>query len=79
LEFKTFYKTQGEVAEIIIKLVDSYWNEEKNEEYIFQLVKKIAQNNEHLLYKDSEFTAAVKQKCGKRRLELISKIVKTTK
>lgn len=75
LEVKTFYKTQGEVAEILIKLIDSYWADTIKEDTLIDLIKRINQNNEHLLYKGSEFTSVVKMRCGKKRLELVSRIL----
>jgi len=79
MDIKTFYKTQSEIADTINKLIDSYWNDEIKEEMLIDSIKKISQNNEHLLYKGSEYTSVVKLKCGKRRLELISKILSTSK
>lgn len=79
MEVKTFYKTQSEVADAINRLINSYWDDEIKEDILIDLIKKISQNNEHLLYKDSDFTSVVKLKCGKRRLELVSKILNTSK
>lgn len=79
MEIKTYYKTQSEVADTINKLIDSYWEDEIKEEALIELIKKINQNNEHLLYKEGEFSSVVKLKSGKRRLELVSKILNATK
>lgn len=79
MDIKTFYKTQSEVADTINMLIDSYWDNGIKEEKLIDLIKKISHNNEHLLYKESKFTSVVKLKCGKRRLELVSKILNTLK
>lgn len=76
VDVKTFYKTQGEVAEIIIKLIDSYWGDEIKEPEFIELIQKIKQNNDHLIYKNGDFTTILKQKCGKRRLEVVARILK---
>ncbi len=79
MDVKTFYKTQSEVADTINKLIDSYWGDEIKEETLIDSIKKISQNNDHLLYKEDEFTSVVKLKCGKRRLELVTKILNASK
>jgi uncharacterized protein (TIGR04540 family) len=79
MDVKTFYKTQSEVAEAINKLIDSYWDDDIKEEILIDSIKRISQNNEHLIYKESDFTSVVKLKCGKRRLELVSKVLSASK
>jgi len=79
MDVKTFYRTQSEVADTINKLIDSYWSDEIIEATLIDSIKKISRNNEHLLYKEADFTSVVKLKCGKRRLELVSKILNTLK
>jgi len=79
VDIKTFYRTQGEVAEILIKLIDSYWNDEIKELDFIEVIKKIEQNNIHLIYKDGDFTTILKQKCGKRRLETLSRILNASR
>ena len=73
---KTFYKNQSEVAKVIMKLVDSYWSNQINELTFIESIKKIEKNNDHLLYKGGDYSTILKQKCGKRRLEVISRILK---
>lgn len=75
MEIKTFHKSQGEVAETLIKLIDSYWADEIKEDFMVDLVKRINKNNRHLLYKGENFSAAGKMRCGKRRLELVSRVL----
>lgn len=79
MEVKTFYKTQIEVADTLNRIIDSYWNDEIKEATLMDLLKKVSENNKHLLYKDGEYTSVVKLKCGKRRLELVTKILDTSK
>ena len=73
---KTFYKNQSEVAKAIMKLVDSYWSNQINEFTFIESIKKIEKNNDHLLYKDGDYSTILRQKCGKRRLEVITRILK---
>ncbi len=73
---KSFYKSQREVADALNLLIDGYWNNEINEEVFIENVKKIAKNNESKVFtEDGHFPTILMQKCGKRRLEVISKIL----
>lgn len=72
---KLFYKTQRELALSINKMVDAYWNDELNEEAFIRNVRSLYKNNPEKMMKKDEFTTVLKQQCGKRRLEVIEKII----
>ena len=76
VELKTFYRTQRDLASAINKLVDAYWQDEVKEQGLIEGVKNIYQNNQDKLIKYNQFTKVVQQQCGKRRLEVIEKILK---
>jgi uncharacterized protein (TIGR04540 family) len=78
MELKRFYKTQREVAEVINYLVDSYWADETNEEALVESVWKLHTDNPGKILKAFEFTTVLKQQCGKRRLEVIARILNLT-
>lgn len=67
---KTFYKNQTEVAEAINFVIDSYWADEIEEKEMIQTMKEIIKNNDSLVFKNGDFTTILKQRCGKRRLEI---------
>ena len=71
---KTFYKNQTEFAEAINFVLDSYWVDEIKEEEMIQTIKDIIRNNDSLLYKNGDYTTIIKQRSGKRRLEIVSRI-----
>jgi len=71
---KTFYKNQKEVAEAINYVIDSYWADEIKEKQMIQLINEIIKNNDSLVFKNGDFTTILKQRCGKRRLEIALKI-----
>ncbi|MEK4145902.1 TIGR04540 family protein [Robertmurraya sp. FSL W8-0741] len=71
----TFCKNQKEVSTLINRVIDEYWNSVISEEKMIGLIKTIVANNEKLVLKEKKFTSAVKQICGKRRLEIVSKII----
>lgn len=75
LEIKRFYKTQRELAIAINHLVDSYWDNEIDEDYLFNMLKILYSNNPGKIMKMGDFTTILKQQCGKRRLEIVEKIL----
>lgn len=77
LQFKLFYKTQRELALSLNGIVDAYWNNELNEDALFRSVNEVYINNPNKILKDGAFTTVLKQQCGKRRLEVIERIIKS--
>lgn len=75
MEINTFYKSQKEVALMLCGQVDYYWGNEIKEDKFIENIKRIVNNNKHLIIKDDNYTAIVKLKCGKKRLELVSRLL----
>lgn len=40
-----FYKTQREIAQVINKLIDSYWNDEISEDFLIEKINSLYVNN----------------------------------
>lgn len=78
MQVKLFYKTQRELAVSLNSIIDAYWNNEINEETLFESISEMYINNTNKMLKDREFTTVLKQQCGKRRLEVIEKILKSS-
>lgn len=76
MEVKMFYKTQREIAEVINQIIDGYWNDEIPEKAMIEKIKILYGNNESKFIKDDDFTTILKQQCGKRRLEVVEKLIK---
>lgn len=77
VNIKSFYKNQREIAKVFCLLIDGYWNNEINEDEAFGEIKKVAKNNETKIFtEEGNFSTVLMQKCGKRRLEVISKVLK---
>ncbi len=76
MEVKTFYKSQVEVAAALADVIDAYLEDEIDENFMKKSVNKIIENNREKVINTQGFTTVVKQKCGKRRLSIISKILK---
>lgn len=72
---KLFHKTQRDLASSINNVIDRYWNDEIEEEQMIGLVHNLYKNNDTKFLKDGDFTTVLKQQCGKRRLEVVNKIL----
>lgn len=77
LEVKLFYRTQRDLATVLNQLVDAYWEEKINEKEFVEGVKNLHENNTNKMVKGNNFTKVIQQMCGKRRLEIIEKIIES--
>lgn len=75
LEIKLFYKTQRELATVMNGIVDGYWANLITEEDMISKVSVIYMNNPKRILKENDFTKILKQHCGKRRLEVIERVL----
>lgn len=75
MQIKMFYKTQRELGEAINKVVDAYWSEEFDDDNLIKNIEYLYKNNSSKMVKDKTFTTVIKQQCGKRRLEVVNKIL----
>lgn len=74
---KLFYKTQRELAETINKIIDEYWDHNINDDELIHNLCEIYKYNPEKMMKDNQFTTILLQQCGKRRLMLLERILKT--
>ena len=70
-----FYKTQREIAEVINEVIDGYWEDEISENDMIEKVILLYENNSSKIIKNEDFTTILKQQCGKRRLEVVEKLI----
>ncbi len=75
MEIKMFYRTQRDLAVALNILIDAYWKEEILEKELIENVKEIHRTNQEKLMKNGDFTKVVQQHCGKRRLNVVEKII----
>ena len=75
MEVKRFYKNQTEISTAINKVIDSYLNDEINEKPMIKNIKIIYENNYSKIIKNGDYAKVLKQRCGKRRLEILSKVI----
>lgn len=72
---KSFYKNQRDLAESMNKLVDLYWENQLDEKLLIENVNCIYSNNRDKIIKNNQFTKVLQQQCGKKRLDLVQKII----
>jgi len=75
LNIKLFYKTQRELAEVLNQLIDKYWGNEVDENELLQHINNLYLNNPSKIKKGDEYTSILQQICGKRRLDVINRIL----
>ena len=73
----SFYKNQRELAENLNNLIDMYWENKLDENILVENIINILNNNRDKILKDNHFTKILQQQCGKKRLDLIDKILKS--
>ncbi|MEK5379368.1 TIGR04540 family protein [Niallia sp. FSL W8-0635] len=78
MDIKIFQKTQRDLAATINVVIDKYWEDGISENEMIEIVQKLYSNNDSKFLKDDQFTTVLRQQCGKRRLEVISKVLNIT-
>lgn len=75
MEVKRFYKNQTEISAAINKVIDLYLNDKIDEKSMVKNIKIIYENNYSKIIKNGDYAKVLKQRCGKRRLEIVSKVI----
>ena len=75
MQIRSFYRNQRELAFAINEIIDAYWKEEILEDEMIEVINKIFVYNSDKILKDSEYTKVIQQQCGKKRLNIISKVI----
>ena len=71
----TYFKSQKDLAVALIQLIDNYWNYKLEEENLINQVNEITSKNKEKLIVNGDYTSVLKQRLGKRRVELLNKIL----
>lgn len=75
MDVKAYHRNQRDLGKDINNIVNAYWEDEISkvelEDFVFELYDK----NEPLFVKDGVFTTILQQQCGRRRLEIVAKIL----
>lgn len=75
MEIKIFQRTQRDLAASINQVIDKYWEDEIDEVAMMDLIQKLYINNTNKLIKNGSYTTVIRQQCGKRRLEVVDKVI----
>lgn len=75
MNIKSFYKTQRELAYVLNQLIDKYWGNDVGENELIQHINSLYINNPGKMKKGEQYTSILHQICGKRRLEVIDRIL----
>ena len=75
MEVKKFYRTQREVAAVINEVIDKYWTDEIDDIELEEIINKLYANNQGMIRKQDGYTTILKQKCGKKRLAVVTNII----
>ncbi len=75
MEFKLFHRTQRDLASAVNKTIDDHWNNKISEQKMIVYIKALHENNTNKFVKNQRFTTIIQQQCGKRRLEIVNKIL----
>lgn len=75
MQIKLFYKTQRELATVLNEIVDGYWGNLISEDALVNHISGIYTNNPTKIWKQGGFTTIMKQQCGKRRIEVVERIL----
>ena len=72
----TFYKSQLELSNALIKIIDSYWSHDVSEDYLIRYLETIYNNNQDKIIDDKKMLkSVVKQRLGKKRLILMKQVL----
>lgn len=73
----TYFKSQRDLSQALIKMIDSYWEFEISEQEFIDYLNQVYKNNkDKIISSNKELTSVVTQRLGKKRLNLIKQILK---
>lgn len=72
---RLFHRTQRDLASVVNQIIDDYWNNKISEQQMIDFIQVLHENNPDKFVKNHRFTTIVQQQCGKRRLEIVEKIL----
>ncbi|WP_337194080.1 TIGR04540 family protein [Halobacillus litoralis] len=72
---KLFQRTQRDLALSINHVIDQYWNNGLEESQMIDMIQNLYKNNKSKFIKNGEYTTIIIQQCGKRRLEVVTRVL----
>ncbi|MDM8101341.1 TIGR04540 family protein [Oceanobacillus oncorhynchi] len=77
MDIKLYQKTQRDLAATVNLVIDTYWEDNISEDEMVESIQKLFINNESKFLKEGNFTTVLRQQCGKRRLDVVSRLLNT--
>lgn len=75
----TFFKSQADLSKALKEIIDGYWSGIVDENQLIHQVNDIINKNKYRYFNmHNEPNSIVLQRLGKRRIQLIESIIKTT-
>lgn len=71
----TYFKSQKDLAVALIQLIDKYWSYELSEDNLINQINELSSKNKEKLFIDGQYSSVLKQRLGKRRIELLNKVL----
>ncbi|WP_208587262.1 TIGR04540 family protein [Gracilibacillus suaedae] len=75
MKVKLFQKTQRDLAASINEVIDKYWEDEIDEDQMIKTIQQLYAINQAKMVKGDKYTTVIRQQCGKRRLDIVSKVL----
>ncbi|RYG71073.1 TIGR04540 family protein, partial [Lentibacillus lipolyticus] len=63
---------QRDLGATINEIIDSYWQDDIDESEMIELIQSLCAMNKSKMLKNGEYTTIIKQKCGKKRLDVVN-------
>ena len=67
----TFFKSQKELAQALIEVIDAYWAKSLMEEDMMNKIDELVQKNREKIFTNGDYASVIKQRLGKKRLALV--------
>ncbi len=71
----TYFKNQKDLAHALVNSIDCYWNHEMREQEFIEYLRQVVQKNNEKIYKENKFTGIIPQRHGKKRLDLLRRLL----
>lgn len=71
----TFFKSQKELAQALIEVIDAYWAKSLMEEDMMNKIDELVQKNREKIFTNGDYASVIKQRLGKKRLALVIKVM----
>lgn len=72
----SYFKNQRDLAQALNEVIDAYWADRLTEKELSAKIEEFIEKNPEKMFINNDFTGVIKQRLGKKRIELLTKIHK---